>query len=149
MIASRTRTAPPSAAAPAAGPEVPAVLPRLAAAAAPAQPSARSPAHVGPQPRLLPVRSSVLAVGHVHPEQALHERAGLQQPGGRVLHNPNERVKARNDLKGLSTSASPSRSRRGRVVSARLYSVQTGLAQTMSSAPETSCSPSSGCRTGL
>ena len=31
--------------------------------------------------------------------------------------------------RALSTSASPSRSRRGRVVSARLYSVQTGLAQ--------------------
>ena len=37
--------------------------------------------------------------------------------------------------RALSTSASPSRSRRGRVVSARLYSVQTGLAQTMSKCP--------------
>ena len=37
-------------------------------------------------------------VGHVHPGQALHERPGLQQPG--VLHNPHERVKVRNDLKG-------------------------------------------------
>ena len=47
------------------------------------------------------------------------------------------------------TSASPSRSRRGRVVSARLYSVQTGLAQTMSKCPGNVCSPSSGCRRGL
>ena len=37
----------------------------------------------------------------------------------------------RNDLKG----AEHHRSRRGRVVSARLYSVQTGLAQTMSKCP--------------
>ena len=50
--------------------------------------------------------------------------------------------------RALSTSASPSRSRRGRVVSARLYSVQTGP-KPCRSAPETSCSPSSGCRTGL
>ena len=82
------------------GPEVPAVLPRLAAAAGLAQASPRPPAHVGPQPRLLPVQSSVLAVCHVHPGQAFHERPGLQQPGGRVLHNPHERVKVRNDLKG-------------------------------------------------
>ena len=82
------------------GPEVPAVLPRLAAAAGPAQASPRPPAHVGPQPRLLPVRSSVLAVGHVHPGQALHERAGLQQPGGRVLYDPHQGVKVRDDLKG-------------------------------------------------
>ena len=40
-----------------------------------AQPSAWPPAHVGPQPGLLPVRSPVLAVGHVRPEQALHEWA--------------------------------------------------------------------------
>ena len=38
--------------------------------------------------------------------------------------------------RALSTSASPSRRRRGRVVSARLYSVQTGLAQTTSKCPE-------------
>ena len=37
--------------------------------------------------------------------------------------------------RALSTSVSPSRSRRGRVVSARLHSVQTGLAQTMSKCP--------------
>ena len=36
--------------------------------------------------------------------------------------------------RALSTR-SPSRSRRGRVVSARLYSVQSGLAQTMSKCP--------------
>ena len=79
---------------------MPAVLPRVAAAAGPAQTSPRPPAHVGPQPRLLPVRSSVLAVGHVHPGQALHERAGLQQPGGQVLNDPHEGVEVRNDLKG-------------------------------------------------
>ena len=38
--------------------------------------------------------------------------------------------------RALSTSASPSSIRRGRVVSARLYSVQTGLAQTMSKCPD-------------
>ena len=37
--------------------------------------------------------------------------------------------------RALSTSASPSSSRRGRIVRARLYSVQTGLAQTMSKCP--------------
>ena len=54
------------------GPEVPAVLPRLVAAAGPAQASPRPPAHVGPQPRLLP--SSVLAVGHAHPGQRVFSR---------------------------------------------------------------------------
>ena len=34
-----------------------------------------------------------LAVGHVHPGQALHERAGLQQAGGRVLDDPHQGVK--------------------------------------------------------
>ena len=41
---------------------------------------------------------------------------GLQQPGGRVLHNPHERVKARNDLKGAEHQRvalqEPSRARR-------------------------------------
>ena len=60
---------------------------------------------------------------------------GLQQPGGRVLYDPHQGVKVRNDLKGAEHRASPSRSRRRRVVSARLYSVQTGLAQTMSKCP--------------
>ena len=67
---------------------------------------------------------------HVHPGQALHERAGLQQPGGRVLDDPMSGSKCAMISRALSTSASPSRSRRGRVVSAQLYSVQTGLAQT-------------------
>ena len=75
------------------GPEAPAVLPRLAAG--PAQAPPRPPAHVGPQLRLLPVRSSVLAVGHVHPGQAFHERPGLQQPGGRVLYDPQRGQSAR------------------------------------------------------
>ena len=30
----------------------------------------------------------------------LHERPGLQQPGGRVLYDPHYEVKVRNDLKG-------------------------------------------------
>ena len=93
------------------GPEVPAVLPRLAAAAGLAQASPRPPAHVGPQPRLLPVRSSVLAVGHVHPGQTLHERPGLQQPGGQVLHNPHQGVKVRNDLKPPGAAAGASSAR--------------------------------------
>ena len=114
------------------GPEVPAVLPPLAAAAGPAQASPRPPAHVGPQPRLLPVRSSVLAVGHVHPGQALHERPGLQPPGGRVLYDPHQGVKVRNDLKGAEHQRVALQSRR--VVSARLC-LQTGLAQTMSKCP--------------
>ena len=70
------------------------VLPRTAAAAGP-----------------VPVRSSVLAVGHVHPGQALHERAGLQQPGGRVLNGPHGRVQVCDDFdgskdQGISRSAS-------------------------------------------
>ena len=48
-----------------------------------------------------------------------------------LLYDPHQAMISR----ALSTSASPSRSRRGRVVSARLYSVQTGLAQTMSKCP--------------
>ena len=51
--------------------------------------------------------------------------------------------------RALSTSASPSSSRRGRIVRARLYSVQTGWPKPCQSAPaETARSPSSGCRTG-
>ena len=58
--------------------------------------------------------------------QPLHERPGLQQPGGRVLYDPHQGVKVRNDLKGGEHQPKPCRS-----------------------APETLCSPSSGCRTGL
>ena len=100
------------------GAEVPAILPRAAAAAGPAQASPWPPAHVGPQPRLLPVRSSVLAVGHVHAGQALLN-GRLQQPGGRVSMTRIKGPKCAMISRALSTSASPSRSR-GRVVSARL-----------------------------
>ena len=127
------------------GPEVPAVLPRLAAAG-PAQAPPRPPAHVGPQPRLLPVRSSVLAVGHIHPGQAFHERPGLQQPVAGFSMTHISGSKCAMISRSLSTSASPSRRWRGRVVSARLYSVQTELAQTMSKCPGNA---SSGCRRGL
>ena len=81
------------------GPEVPAVLPRLAAAAGLAQASPRPPAHVGQQPRL--------AVGHVHPGQTLHERAGFEQPGGRFSMTHIKGSKCAMISRALSTSASP------------------------------------------
>ena len=101
------------------------------------QPSARPPAHVGPQPGLLPVRSPVLAVGNVHPGQPLHERSGLQQPGGRILDDPHERVEVRHDLEHQHVAL---------LKSSR---AQTGLAQTMSKCPggnSGTCSPSSGAQ---
>ena len=47
------------------------------------------------------------------PPRALHERPGLQQPGGRVLYDPHQGVKVRNDLKGAEHQrvGSPLRSR--------------------------------------
>ena len=87
-----SHTAPPSAAAPAARPGA-ACRPATRRSGLP-----RPPAHVGPQPRLLPVRPC-LQQGHVHPGQALHERPGLQ-PGGPGSYDPHQGVKVRNDLKG-------------------------------------------------
>ena len=93
------------------GPEVPAVLPRLAAAAGLAQAPPRPPAHVGPQPRLLPVRSPVHAVGDV--------TQGRRSMNGRVFSSPvagfstihMSGSKCAMISRALSTSASPSRSR--------------------------------------
>ena len=66
------------------GPEVPAILPRLAAAAGPAQAPPRPPVHVGPQPRLLPVRSSVLAVPGCRRPMNGRVWARLGEPVGRA-----------------------------------------------------------------
>ena len=69
----------------------------------------RPPAHVGPQPRLLSVRSSVLAVGHVHP--------GRRSTNGRVFSSPvagfsMTHIKGSKCAMTLSTTALP-KSRRG------------------------------------
>ena len=100
------------------------MLSRSASSSWPRAQSSRTapPAHVGPQPRLLPVRSP--HIGHVHPGQALHERPVFSSPvaGFSMTHTRGSKCAI------ISRAARRPRSRRGRVVSARLYSVQIGLA---------------------
>ena len=103
---------------------VPAVLPGLAAVG-PAESAAGRPAHVRPEACLLLKGCTVQAVCGVDESEALHKGPCFEQ----------SRLREAMISMARSTSASPSWSLRGLVVSAWEYSVQTGDAHTKSKRP--------------
>ena len=108
----------------------------------PPDPLALAP-HESRPPLTAPQMPPVLP--RIAPAAAPAQFSARPRVGGWILYDPHERV----EVRPLSTSASPSSSRRGRIVRARLCSVQTGLAQTMSKCPGgNSVQPQLRCRTG-
>ena len=114
-------------------PQMPPVFPRIAPAAA--------PAHVGPQPGLLPVRSPVLAVGR----RSMNGRVFSSPVAGFSMTHMSG-SKCAMISRALSTRASPVE---GASSELGCTLCRPGWPRPCQSAPaETACSPSSGCRTG-